>query len=238
MIQFCRHIPLLGGGRIIVAAPAPLLRLLRTLPGDAEVVAAGPLPPADTFCSVMDLPALSGTTIETVPAAVPYLHSAPEAVAHWRDRLSTLEGRAVGLCWAGGARYQHDRRRSIAPEALAALGDVPGVRFVSLQKEANRTPDLDLVDWTNELDDFADAAALIEALDLVITVDTAVAHLAGALGRPVWLLNRFGGDWRWLLDRDDSPWYPTLRQFRQPALNDWASVIARVRLELSGSSIG
>jgi hypothetical protein len=121
---------------------------------------------------------------------------------------------------------------------LAALGDVPGVCFVSLQKEAHRKPDLNLVDWTNELDDFADAAALMEALDLVITVDTAVAHLAGALGRPVWLLNRFGGDWRWLLDRDDSPWYPTLRQFRQPALNDWASVIARVRLALSGSFIG
>jgi len=234
MIQFCRYVPLIRGGRVIVAAPTPLLRLLRTLPGDAEAVLAdASAPSADVACSVLDLPVLFGTTLQSIPATVPYLHANPDEIASWRARVNTLDGRAVGLCWAGGARYQHDLRRSLPAEVLMPLADVPRVRWVSLQKAASQEPNLPLVDWTAELDDFADTAALITMLDLVITVDTAVAHLAGALGRPVWLLNRFGGDWRWLLDRDDSPWYPTLRQFRQPALHDWASVIARVRCELA-----
>ena len=233
MIQFCRYAPLIRGGRVIVTAPAPLLRLLRTLPGNIEVIPADhPAPQADLACSVLDLPARFATTLETIPASIPYLVAERDEVARWRPRAEALEGRTIGLCWAGGARYQHDRRRSVPPEALNALADVQGVRFVSLQKEAARMPDLPLTDWTAEVNDFADTAALIATLDLVVTVDTAVAHLAGALGRPVWLLNRFGGDWRWLLDRDDSPWYPTLRQFRQPALNDWGHVIAAVHAEL------
>jgi hypothetical protein len=234
MIQFCRYIPLIHGGRVIVAAPAPLRRLLLTLPGEAEVVPMeSEAQPADVACSVLDLPGLFGTVLETIPAAIPYLHAEPDAATTWRPRVSRLQGRAVGLCWAGGARYQHDRRRSIPPESLSPLADVPDVCWVSLQKDARQMPALPLVDWTEEFNDFADAAGLIAELDLVITVDTAVAHLAGALGRPVWLLNRFGGDWRWLLGRDDSPWYPTLRQFRQPVLNDWASVIAHVQRELA-----
>jgi Flp pilus assembly protein TadD len=234
MIQFCRYVPLISGGRVIVAAPTPLLRLLRTLPGGAEVVSMeGVVPSADVACSVLDLPVLFGTSLQSIPAPIPYLRAEPDAIASWRARLNALQGRAVGLCWAGGARYQHDRRRSLPVEVLLPLADVPGICWVSLQKPASRVPDLALVDWTADLDDFAATAALIAALDLVITGDTAVAHLAGALGRPVWLLNRFGGDWRWLLDRDDSPWYPTLRQFRQPALHDWASVIARIRSELA-----
>jgi Flp pilus assembly protein TadD len=233
MIQFCRYVPLIRGGRVIVVAPPPLLRLLRTLRGDGEFV---PLEKAaqkaDVACSVLDLPVLFATTSETIPATIPYLRAEADAVTKWRRRVNALGGRAIGLCWAGGARYQHDRRRSIQPELLRPLADVSGVHWVSLQKGASRAPDLPLLDWTDELNDFLDVAALIETLDLVVTVDTAVAHLAGALGRPVWLLNRSGGDWRWLLDRDDSPWYPTLRQFRQPALNDWSSVIANVRSEL------
>ena len=230
MIQFCRYVPLIRGGRVIVAAPPPLLRLLRTLPGDAEVVPAqDALPQADVACSVLDLPALFQTDLETIPAVIPYLGSSAQAAERWRSRVDALAGRPVGLCWAGGARYQHDRRRSIPPDLLAPLADVAGVSWVSLQKDASRLPDLPLADWTAELDDFAEAAGLISALDLVVTVDTAIAHLAGALGRQVWLLNRFGGDWRWLLDRDDSPWYPTLRQFRQPELNDWTSVLQNVR---------
>ncbi len=233
MIQFCRYVPLIHGGHVVVATPSPLLRLLRTLPGAPEVVPLqSVVPDANVACTVLDLPVLFGTTLDSIPATMPYLHAEPDAVAGWRSRLDGSGGRTIGLCWAGGARYQHDRRRSISPEALSPLADVPGVRWVSLQKDAPRTPDLPLADWTAELNDFADVAALIAALDLVVTVDTAVVHLAGALGRPVWLLNRYGGDWRWLLDRNDSPWYPTLCQFRQPALNDWASVIAHVRSEL------
>jgi len=236
MIQFCRYVPLIREGKVVVSAPAPLLRLLWTLPSAIEVVSADrPAPQADVACTVLDLPARFGTTLETIPASIPYLAAEPDAVTHWRPRVEALEGRRVGLCWAGGARYQHDRRRSVPAEALGPLADVKGVSWVSLQKERTRKPRFKLADWTAELNDFADAAALIVTLDLVITVDTAVAHLAGALGRPVWLLNRFGGDWRWLLDRDDSPWYPTLRQFRQPALNDWASVMAHVRSALESS---
>jgi Flp pilus assembly protein TadD len=234
MLQFCRYVPEIKGGRVVVAAPAPLLRLLRTLPGDAEIVSSeASVGPVDVVCSILDLPARFGTVLGSIPAAVPYLWADADAAARWQARLNTREGMRIGLCWAGGIRYQHDRRRSIPVESLSPLATVEGVCWVSLQKGASKAPELPLLDWTGELDDFADTAALVAALDLVITVDTAVAHLAGALGRPVWLLNRFGGDWRWLLDRNDSPWYPTLRQFRQPELHDWAGVIARIRSELT-----
>jgi tetratricopeptide (TPR) repeat protein len=158
----------------------------------------------------------------------------PADVAHWRDRLAGLAGLRVGLCWAGG-RSNLDRRRSITLDALAPLGEVSGVQFISLQKgppaaEAARPPrGTQLHDFTEDLHDFADTAALIENLDLVISVDTAVAHLAGALGEPVWLLNRFDTCWRWLQNRDDSPWYPSLRLFRQPTPGDWSSVISGVQ---------
>lgn len=230
MIQFCRYVPLIIGGTIVVEAPRPLVRLLGGLPGAAGIVEQGAaLPAFDLECKVMSLPRLFGTTLETIPARVPYLVADPGAVARWRGRVAALGGLAVGLCWAGSAVYQHDRRRSLDPRLLAPLARVPGVRLVSLQKDAPaHTAFAALTDWTSELGDFADTAGLIAALDLVITADTAVAHLAGALGRPVWLLNRFGGDWRWLQNRTDSPWYPTLRQFRQPALNDWAHVVAQV----------
>ncbi|HVZ06855.1 tetratricopeptide repeat-containing glycosyltransferase family protein [Rhodopila sp.] len=237
VIQFCRYAPLIRGGRVIIAAPEPLLRLLATLPGDVEVVPQDIAPPADVACSILDLPHLFGTTLESIPADIPYLSADSVAADAWRPRLQALQGKAVGLCWAGGARYQHDRRRSIPSAFLRSLAAVPDVTWVSLQKDAAGTPALPLVDWTAELADFADTAALVSALDLVITVDTAIAHLAGAVGRPVWLLNRFGGDWRWLLDRSDSPWYPTLRQFRQPRLNDWASVLDQVRRALVGAAL-
>src|SRR5262249_34097712 len=175
--------------------------------------------------------------LDTIPGSTPYLAADPALAADWRRRLGGLAGLRVGLVWAGGRRQDPnlltvDRRRSIALDRLAPLGAVPGVSFVSLQKglpwTANPPPGLALLDFSADLQDFAATAALVDGLDLVISVDTAVVHLAGALGKPVWLMNRFDTCWRWLLGRDDSPWYPQLRQFRQPAPGDWDSVIGAV----------
>jgi tetratricopeptide (TPR) repeat protein len=242
-LQFCRYAPLAAGrgARVILEVQPSLVRLLRTLPGVAQVIARGDaLPPFDLHCPLMSLPRTFGTTLETIPATEPYLHADP---AGWRERLAALPRPWIGVTWAGAARRGFpeleaiDRRRSMPLAALAPLGQVPGVTFVSLQLgEAATQPRPDglmLYDPTAELMDFADTAALVSALDLVITVDTAVAHLAGALGRPVWILNRFDACWRWLPHRDDSPWYPTARLFHQPQPGDWQSVVARVAAALA-----
>ena len=246
-LQFCRFVPIVAqGAKIVLEVQPPLHRLLADLPGIAEIVAEGDkLPPFDLHCALLSLPRFLGTSLETIPGEVPYLTADPLLVSAWRRRLAGLAGLKIGLVWAGGPRPDEpaessvDRHRSMPLARLAALAEVEGVSFVSLQKgppaaqAAQPPPGMVLHDFTAELDDFADTAALVEALDLVISVDTAVAHLAGALGKPVWLLNRFDTCWRWLLGRDDSPWYPTLRQFRQPAAEDWDSVIAAVKAALA-----
>lgn len=234
-LQFCRYAPLihLDGGRVLLEAPEPLERLLASLPGVTVLRRDAPLPPFDLHCPLMSLPQRFGTTLATIPAA-PYLPADPAATSAWRARLAALPpGPRVGLVWAGSPATDADRRRSLPLEALAPLADIERVRFVSLQKgpAASQAPPvgLDLHDPTEALRDFADTAALVGALDLVIGVDTAVVHLAGALGRPVWLLNRFDTCWRWLTNRDDSPWYPTLRMFRQTSPDDWAGPVSAVR---------
>jgi tetratricopeptide (TPR) repeat protein len=231
-IQFARYAPMLAaaGARVTLRVQPGLVRLLGEL---APAVASGAAADGVSL-PLASMPALFGTELSTVPGA-PYLTAALGAAAAWRGRLA---GRSIGLVWAGEGRTHladraMDARRSIAPGLLAPLGAVPGLTFVSLQKAAREMPPLPLCDWTAELADFADTAALVAALDLVITVDTAVAHLAGALGRPVWLLNRFDADWRWLRGRDDCPWYPSLRQFRQARPGDWDGVVARVAEALS-----
>jgi|SRR5579859_717665 len=241
-LQFCRYASLVGAtARVILEVQPPLVRLCSTLAGVAQVVARGErLPAFDLHCPLMSLPLAVRTTLNTIPSGVPYLAADPELVAEWRERLAGLDGLRVGLVWAGSLRLEPelsaiDRRRSITLAMMAPLGEASGVNFISLQKgapaaqSANATLGLALYDFTANLRDFADTAALIEALDLVISVDTSVAHLAGALGKPIWLLNRFDTCWRWLLDRDDSPWYPQLRQFRQPGPGDWNSVMCAVR---------
>lgn len=231
-IQFVRYASLAAarGARVVLLVPPTLVRLLAPL---GEVHALGdPLPAADFFCPMLSLPLAFGTTLASVPAEIPYLFGDPTP---WRARLAALPGRRVGLAWAGGVHQEEagapamDRRRSLPLAALQPLAAVAGVSLVSLQM--GRKPaatGLQLHDWTAEITDFADTAGLVAGLDLVISVDTAVAHLAGALGRPVWLLNRFDTCWRWLQNREDSPWYPSLRQFRQVVPGDWSSVIARV----------
>jgi TPR repeat/Tetratricopeptide repeat/Glycosyltransferase family 9 (heptosyltransferase) len=245
-LQFCRyaHLAAAQGAHVVLEVQRPLVRLLAGL-GVPEVIARGePLPPFDLQCSLMSLPLAFQTTMETIPAPQRYLASDPVQTAAWRQRLAALPGRRVGLVWAGAPRRDLpdamaiDRRRPMTLGHLAPLAAVSGVSFVSLQKgetaRQTRSPPvaMQVHDFTDELADFADTAALVMALDLVICVDTAVAHLAGALGKPVWILNRFDSCWRWLLDRSDSPWYPTARLFRQPAPGDWGSVIAEVTAAL------
>jgi tetratricopeptide (TPR) repeat protein len=190
---------------------------------------------------MLSLPLAFATTLETIPCTEPYLHPDEAHAAAWRTRLSAIhnQGPRIGLVWAGSPRSRFpvaaavDRRRSISPDRLAPLFALPGLHFISLQKAGPAAPQhLPITDLMHEVADFADTAALIANLDLVISVDTAVAHLAAALGKPVWLLDRFDPDWRWLTGRRDSPWYPTLRLFRQPEPGDWNTVIEAVRDEL------
>ena len=251
-LQFCRYIPRAAQrARVVLEVQPPLVHLLSGLPGAAAIVAQGDaLPPFDAQLPLMSLPLAFGTLLDTIPAAVPYLHPQDDVVAVWRDRLREPGRLRVGLAWAGAARAHDirlarvDRRRSLRLADLLPLADVPGVTFFSLQKDdpgkqaAADGPAFALRDWTSALNDFADTAALVAALDLVITVDTAVAHLAGALGRPVWMLNRFDTCWRWLVDRDDSAWYPTLRQFRQTRPGDWSVPLHAMRDALARLASG
>jgi hypothetical protein len=204
------------------------------LAGVARVVGQDEaLPEYDYHCSLMSLPWIFATTLDTLPARVPYLSAAPDKTAQWAARLGPRQGRRVGLAWSGNPGHKGDAQRSIPLAALSALA-CPGVRFIAVQKELRAADrpvlmQFPTLEWHGAaLEDFDDTAALIDGLDLVITVDTAVAHLAGALGKPVWLLLPYAPDWRWLLDRGDSPWYPTARLFRQNAVGDWRGVIARV----------
>jgi hypothetical protein len=186
---------------------------------------------------MMSLPFCFGTRVESIPASIPYLTVEPAAQKNWGEQLRRFPGLKVGLVWAGNPRLAQDKMRSIAFEKLAPLFDVPGVQFVSLQKES-RVPQEQLaehriIDWMPACADLMDTAALISQLDLVIAVDTMIAHLAGALGKPVWLLNRFESEWRWMAGRSDSPWYPSMRIFRQAQLHEWHSVIKDVVAALS-----
>jgi Flp pilus assembly protein TadD len=249
-LQFCRYAPLVRAA-VVLEVQAPLVRLLSKLPGVRRVIARGEdLPPFDLHAPLLSLPRAFGSGLETIPAATPYLAADAEAAGAWKARLASLPGLKVGLVWAGGPRTPApelaaiDARRSIALGALAPLAEIPGVSFVSLQKgepaaqAAHPPAGMALADFTDELSDFADTAALIDALDLVISVDTSVAHLTGALGRPVWLLNRFDACWRWLKKGDDSAWYPSLRQFRQTGPGDWPGVVAAARDALGRLAAG
>lgn len=248
-LQFMRYLPLLAqrGARVAVAVPPSLVRLLRTVPGVAEVPDGDASVPAHDFhCTFNGLPRSFETTLDTIPREVPYLMADPALVRDWAARLPSGDTLRVGLCWAGQARpwitgFQSlDRRRSTSVATLRPLAAVPGVRFVSLQKgpaaAQAREAGFDLIDVMDDVRDFADTAAIVANLDLVISVDTSIVHLAGALGKPVFLLDRYDNCWRWLSGREDSPWYPTLRIFRQERSGDWAPVIARVATALAGAA--
>jgi len=244
-IQFCRYIPLIKdlGLRVILEVPPSLKRLMETLSGIDHVVTTGEtIPPFDFHCPMMNLPTLFQTTPETIPAHLPYLTADAEEISAWRSRVEAAAKGCfkVGLVWAGSSRSHSpdliatDRKRSMVPELLAPLTDVPNVQYFSLQKGRMPAPaHFQVIDWMDECQDLADTAALIMNLDLVISVDTAIAHLTGALGKPVWIMNRFNSCWRWLTGREDSPWYPgLLRLFNQKIMGDWNEVIMRIRAAL------
>ena len=247
-LQFCRYVPGVAerGANVIFEVPKPLLTMMSTLRGAVQIVAMGdPLPDFDMHCPLLSLPLAFRTRLENIPSQTPYLSAHDNKIAAWRDRLGERKKSRVGLVWAGNPRKELpgsnriDQQRSIQFDQLAPLLDIAGCEFYSLQKGDDAVTQLRasalrsrVVDWTDELHDFSDTAALIENLDLVIAVDTSVAHLAGALAKPFWLLNRYTTCWRWLLDRDDSPWYPTARQFRQGGRRDWNDVMARVQAAL------
>jgi tetratricopeptide (TPR) repeat protein len=239
-IQFARYTPMVAarGARVVLEVQPALVSLIASLPGTATIIARGDLLPAfDVHCPMPSLPLAFATRLETIPVQTSYLEAPANRIAQWRLRLTPGAPR-VGLVWSGNPRHKNDRSRSLPFDTLAPLIGVAGIDFVSLQKEP-RPADAEalarygnVLDLGPELQDFGDTAAVISLLDLVITVDTSIAHLAGALGKPVWIMLPTRVDWRWLLDREDSPWYPTARLFRQRAAGDWAGVIARVRQEL------
>jgi tetratricopeptide (TPR) repeat protein len=240
-LQFVRYAPLLvrRGARVILDVQPPLKPLLAGVEGIAGLFGHGePLPPFDLHCPMMSLPLAFGTELDTVPGGIPYLGVLPERVAKWRGRLGGGRSLQVGIAWAGSATHINNRNRSIALAEFATLFADQDVKFVSLQKELGGGDAVALRQYANvasvgeELADFADTAAVISLLDLVVAVDTSVVHLAGALGKPVWVLVPFSPDFRWLLAREDSPWYPTMRLFRQSGFGDWDGVLERVRCEL------
>ena len=239
-IHFVRYVKLLArDGANVVLEVAPALKpLMSGIDGAAGVLARGEaLPPFDLHCPLASLPLAMKTEPAAIPADIPYLAAPPERLAKWRARIGALARPRIALAWSGSAAHANDRNRSIALGLLQPLWSIDGATFVGVQRDlrAHDAPALAgaprLVHVGDELSDFADTAAVLALADLVISVDSAVAHLAGAMGRPLWILVPFSPDWRWMLGREDSPWYPTAKLFRQPSVGDWASVIARVRAE-------
>jgi hypothetical protein len=236
VLMFCRFAHLIEG-RVSLAVPPRLIPLLaRSFP---SVVSVDECPKADLQAPLCSVPAILGTRLDTIPAKVPYLTPAPELVAKWKEQLAG-PGLKVGLVWASDPRHETYLRRNVPLSALAPLADLPGLRLFAIQKGAGSEDvagaTFPLTDLGPDLDNgpgaFEDTAALMRCLDVVVTIDSAPAHLAGALGVRTWLLLRHVPAWTWLLGRDDSPWYPTLRIFRQERPGDWPGVIERVAGEL------
>lgn len=239
-IQFCRYASMVAacGAKVILQVPRALKSLLAGLAGVTHLIADDEaVPPFDFHSPLLSLPLAFGTDLSSIPADIPYLSAQPSLAAAWRKRLPDTDARRIGVAWSGNPSHRRDDKRSIALIGFTGIFDLQS-QFFCLQKEV-RASDLaalharnDVRFFGDELRDFAQTAALIDTMDLVIAVDTAVAHLAAAMGKPVWILLPFQSDWRWLRERTDSPWYPGARLFRQPAAGDWKSVIDEVRRAL------
>jgi Flp pilus assembly protein TadD len=244
-LMFVRYVPLVRrlGARVVLECPPAATRLLAQGPEvDVLVPRGAPLPEFDAHAPLLSVPGLMGTRLDTIPAGVPYLHADPGLVAHWRERLSPVPGFKVGIAWQGDPTYRWDRQRSIPLAQFAPLAALPGVRLLSLQKGLG-VEQLELVEGWFEVDDlggrldeehgaFMDTAAVIMNLDLVVSPDTAIAHLAGALGVPTWLALGADPHWPWMQGRDDSPWYPTMRLFHQRRPGVWGEVFSRMAAAL------
>jgi tetratricopeptide (TPR) repeat protein len=241
-IQFIRYVPLLAerGAKVIFSGQESVCELIRSAGGLAAAVSHENEPEEfDFHLPLLSLPHIFRTRLDSIPAKIPYLCADAGKIETWRNRIAReADGLAVGIAWAGNPKHQEDRDRSIALSDFASLGRIANVTFYSLQKgpgasQAAKMPEMNLIDLTADLHDFSDTAAMLENLDLIISVDTAVAHLAGALGRPVWTLLPFMPDWRWMLNRSDTPWYPTMKLFRQRSRGDWGRVVAEVAEKLA-----
>ncbi len=239
-LQFVRYAPLVAarGGNVILEVQPRLHRLLARTPGAGRVLCRGEsLPEFDWQCPLMSLPLAFATDLHSIPTSVPYVHPDASLVEAWRQRLAG-DSLRVGLAWGGNPVFPHERWRSIPLELLAPLAQLADTTFYSLQM-GPQTRELRhlrtqarIIDLQDQQEDLADTAAIIANLQLVISIDTSIAHLAGAMGKPVWILLHKSPDWRWLLNREDSPWYPTARLFRQRTLGDWTEVAARLEREL------
>ena len=236
-IQFARYVPLVArrGATVTLEVQTPLAPLLRHMEGVSRLTAPGDPPPEfDFHCPLMSLPFAFKTAMASIPAEVPYLAPPREKIDRWGGRLESGAVPRIGIAWSGRPRQGEFRNRPIPLRLLASILETPGLRFIALQKELQEGDAAllqshpSVVNLGPDLEDFADTAAIVSLLDLVISIDTSVAHLAGALGKPVWILLQYAADWRWLLDRNDSPWYPSARLFRQPRVGDWESVIPRM----------
>lgn len=243
-IQFCRFVTSAAqaGAQVIYEVEAPLYGLMQSLGGVHTLVRQRePLPAFDYYCPVMSLPVALGTRLDNIPAPTPYLRAPKDKLLQWKQRLRTAPGPRIGLIWSGSPSHKGDRHRSIALGAL--LQALPlGPQYISLQKELRQNDATALAQvpglqhFGDEIVDFSDTAALCTLMDLVIAVDTSVAHLAGALGTPIWLLLPHLPDWRWLLDRSDTPWYPHMRLFRQETVGDWGPVLDRVHAQIANKA--
>jgi hypothetical protein len=242
-LQFVRYLPMAKArcAKIIFETRKSLIPLLQGFPGMDQIVARSSYPhPAknwDVYIPLLSLPKVFATKLETIPDQVPYIYAAAKKIEYWKHRLDG-DGFKVGIVWAGRPMHTNDHNRSCALRQFLPCSEIPGIQLIGLQKGAaatqvdDLTPGMDFVNLGEELQDFSDTAGLIENLDLVISVDTAIAHLAGAMGKAVWVLLPFIPDWRWMMDRDNSPWYPTMRLFRQKTRGDWESIFQRVEKEL------
>jgi hypothetical protein len=243
-IQFARYVPLVAarGARVVFEVPPMMKRLMASVEGWSDLCVHGDmLPQTDFQCPLLSLPLAFGTRVETVPARVPYIAVPDDVAARWRERLAQVRRPRVGIAWSGRFEKLGELHRAIPPEQLAPLLDC-GATFVSLQKDYRpedrawlaRHPEV--LDFSADYDDFADTAAVAREMDIVITIDTAAAHLAGALGLPTRVLLSYMADWRWMLEREDNPWYPTAKLYRQAAINDWTDVIARAVADVKALS--
>jgi Flp pilus assembly protein TadD len=243
IINFVRYVPMVQkmGGRVLLPCSVELARLLKTCAGIEQIIPAGaPLPPFDVHIPLLCLPRLLGSTaIERIPTDVPYLSADPELVERWRSRLEHVQGLRVGLTWWSSPSHRGHKRKSVPLDRFLPLAKIPGVSLVSLQKgpgveQLEQYPGLAL-NLGPELSDLAETAAVLKCLDLVISIDTALCHLAGALAIPTWVPLPFAPDWRWLMERADTPWYPTMRLFRQKRLGDWQEPFKRIAGELAAN---
>jgi len=239
-IQFVRYAPLVAarGAKVILGVQRPLTRLVATLRDVALILSEGDaVPDFDLHCPLLSLPLAFNTDLASIPADVPYLRPYQAQLEKWRERLPHNGRLRIGVCWAGSKDHLNDHNRSMPLERFATLLSVPNLDFVCIQKEVSAA-DAAILDrhgvlaLGREFEDFSDTAAVLAMVDLLITVDTSVAHLAGALGRPTALLVPFSPDWRWLMHRTDSPWYPTMRLYRQTMIGDWSGPLHQLRAEL------